>query len=564
MKISARLRPLKKVLILSAIFIANVLAQYYYTSLDLTEEKRFTLTEATKHLLKKLPDVVLVRVLLDGEFPAGFKVLQQGIKDLLDQFKKESPYIEYYFEDPSSGSIQEINKAREALAKEGIYPTNLMIKSGSENKEKLIYPYAILNYGERKIALNLLENIPDLDQETNISNSIALLEYKFANGIEKLFRSSKKNILFTTGNGELSPENTKTIEALLRPFYNLGRIHLDSHYTIKADVDLLLVARPTRPFSERSKFLLDQYIMNGGKVIWMVDGMQMALDSMMPSGEFVPKPLKLNLDDLLFKYGVRIAHNLVLDLECARIPQVIGKVGDKPQIEFFPWYYHPIPAPISDHPIVNNIDRILLEFPSSIDTLKTKYPVSKIPLIQTSRYSRYQLSPVEVDFDILRFKPDPSKFDKPNQIIAVLLEGKFASIYENRLEESMMKALKSLNMEFKSSSANNKMIVVADGDLIKNYYDERASKYSNLGYNKYDKSTYGGNKEFILNAIEYLIQSENILSARSKNIKLRLLDQVKIQRDKTFWQLLNIALPLAAMVLFGLVNQWWRKRKYTL
>jgi ABC-2 type transport system permease protein len=552
--------------IISVIGIAiliNVVSSFFSVSFDLTEDKRFTLTKASLNTIHNVPDVIYVRVLLEGDFPAGFKRLQESTKTLLDQFKSENGYIEYAFENPNEGTIEEVNKIRENLGKDGLVPVNLKVKSGTENSEQLIYPYAVFNLGERKIAVSLLENLPELDQEQNLNNSISQLEYKFTSAIDKLLHVEKKSILITTSNGELSKQQTKVIDILLRPFYNVTRINLDSVYQIKQEVKAIIVAKPVTPFSERNKFILDQYIMNGGKVLWFVDGMKMSVDSLATRNEYIPEPLDLNLSDLFFKYGLRIQPNLVLDLECAKIAQVIGKLGDKPQIELFPWYYYPIPAPLSNHPVVNNIDRILLDFPSSIDTIKTKYTVHKIPLILSSQYSRFQLAPAKVGFDILRYKPDPTKFNKPNLVMGLLVEGEFSSCFENRLDEGMNETLKSIKMEFKSKSPFTKMIVVSDGDVIRNYFDEQSEKFSNLGFNKFEKMTYNGNKEFFMNAIEYLTNEENILEARSKQYKIRLLDQVKIENEKSFWQWLNVGLPLFSLIFLGMVNAYFRKKRYT-
>lgn len=556
-------RSVRILLVLGILIFINIIASLFNASVDLSEDRRFSLTPASIHTIQNINDNIYIRVLLDGEFPAGFKRLRQGVNDLLFQYKKRNGFISFEFENPNEGSVEEINKRRENLSKDGLVPINLQVRSGTEKNEQLIYPYAIFNYGERKIAVSLLENVPELDQEENLNNSISQLEYKFSNAIDKLLHPEKKNVLLTSANGELPTEETKAIETLLRPFYNVGRINLDSVYQIKKEADVLIVNKPTKPFSERSKFVLDQYIMNGGKVIWFVDALKMSLDSLATRSEFIPEPQDLNLGDLFFKYGFRIESNMVLDMECSRIPQVIGKVGDKPQIELFPWYYFPIPAPRTNHPIVNNIDRILMDFPASIDTLKTKQVVRKIPLIVSSNYSRFQLAPAKVSFDILRYKPEPEKFNKPNLIMGLLLEGTFNSAFENRVEESMLQSLKSIQAEFKSSSSETKMIVVSDGDVLKNFYDFSTNKFSTLGYSKFEKTTYNGNKEFFLNSIEYLTNRENILEARSKQYKIRLLNQVKIDQERSYWQALNLGLPLVILILFGILNTYWRRKRYT-
>lgn len=553
---------LQILLILGIILFINILSQYFNTYLDFTEEKRFTLTEPTKKLIKDVKNVVYIQVLLEGNFPSGFKRLQQSTKEILDQFNSENGYIEYEFENPNEGTVDVINARRKSYSEEGLIPTNLMVRSGSENKEQLIYPYAIVKLGDRKISVNLLENAPDLDQEANLSNSISLLEYKLATAIQKVHYPEKKNILFTTGHGELAREQTKSLVSLLNSSYNLAWINLDSTFNIKPEIDLLIIARPIIPFTEKNKFVLDQYVMNGGKIIWLVDGLKMSLDSLSTRNEFIPEPLDLNLTDYFFKNGIRINSNLVLDLECSRIPQVIGRTGDKPQIELFPWYYHPLIAPRSNHPIVSNIDRISLEFPSTIDTLKTKTDIKKTILLQSSQYSRYQTSPMKVGFEMMRYKPDPDKFNRPNLPIGILLEGTFGSLFENRLDEDMNTILSSIGIPYKTISSPTSMLVVADGDVIKNLYDKETGKFAPIGYNKYEKATFNGNKDFILNSIEFMINQNNILTARTKEFKLRMLDKVKAEKDKLYWQSINIVLPIILIVLFGTINFYWRKKKF--
>ncbi|MBK6699122.1 MAG: Gldg family protein [Saprospiraceae bacterium] len=407
-----------------------------------------------------------------------------------------------------------------------------------------------------------MRKCPDLDQESNLSNSISLLEYKLATAIQKVHYPEKKIFYSPRVMENYAREQTKSLVSLLNSSYNLAWINLDSTFIIKPEIDLLIIARPIIPFTEKNKFVLDQYVMNGGKIFWLVDGLKMSLDSLSTRNEFIPEPLDLNLTDYFFKNGIRINSNLVLDLECSRIPQVIGRTGDKPQIELFPWYYHPLIAPRSNHPIVSNIDRISLEFPSTIDSLKTKTDIKKTILLQSSQYSRYQNSPMKVGFEMMRYKPDPDKFNRPNLPIGILLEGTFGSIFENRLDEDMNNILSSIGIPFKTISSPTSMLVVADGDVIKNLYDKETGKFAPIGYNKYEKATFNGNKDFILNSIEFMINQNNILTARTKEFKLRMLDKVKAEKDKLYWQSINIVLPIILIVLFGTINFYWRKKKF--
>jgi ABC-2 type transport system permease protein len=572
-------------LLLGILILVNVLGNIFYTHFDLTEEKRFTLTEPTVELLHNLDEPVFVRVLLEGEFPAGFKRLQRASREMLDDFRAESKSfhssdnqgwfkslgkyfggdakLEYEFSNPNEGSVEEINARREELAKEGIVPTLFQLKDVEGTEQKLIYPYAVFNYKGRQVAVNMLENTQGMGQEEKLNNSISLLEYKFANAIQKLLLDEKPIIAFTTGHGEAEDLQTKDLVASMRAYYDFGRFDLDSNFQIPPQIDLLIVAKPRTSFSNQDKFKIDQYIMNGGKVMFLVDRLNASLDSMQRMDQFfVPRDYPTNLEDMLFKYGARIEPNLVLDLQCSKIPQVIGMQGGNPQIELFDWYYHPVITPRSDHPIVKGLGNLNLFFPSRVDTVKTKTPIKKTVLLTTSEYSREQYAPVRLSFDILRYEPDPSKFDRGELPVAVLLEGEFPSLFENRVSASMQAGLEQLNLEFKSRSVYNRMLVVSDGDLAINTVTNPETRGTlPLGYNRFERRQYA-NKDFLINAIEYLLDADGVIEARGKELKLRLLDQVRAQEEKTKWQLLNILVPLVFLGVFGFGFFYLRKRKY--
>ncbi len=547
-------------ILLGIVILINVIASFFYGTLDLTEDKRYTLTDATKSSLESLEDIIYVRVLMDGDFVAGFKRLQTSTEEMLQDFQSVSPYIEYDFIDPLVGNNEEKNKTIEQLAEQGLTPTNLRVPDGDKVTEKLIYPYAIFNYHKTSFVVNLLEpDVPGTNKDIILNNSVSLLEYKFANAIQKLLLGIKKDIIFTDGHGELNAQQTSDLETSLRPFYNTGRIDLDTVTGITQDLDLLVVAKPKTAFSEKDKFKIDQYVMNGGKVLWMLDRLNTSLDSISLSGNYIPLDLPLELDELLFKYGARIQSNMVLDLECSRIPMFI----DANQQEMFPWYYHPLIAPTSQHPIVKNLDRINLKFPSTIDTLKTKTNVKKTVLLSSSQYSRIQRVPTRLNFEILRYEPEVDLFNKGPQPVALLLEGTFPSLYENRLESGMKEMLQDIGAPFREKSVDTRMIVVSDGDFAKSLYNNNTQEVSEIGFNKWERRVYKGNKDFIINAIEYLIDNNGILNARSKEVKLRMLDKYRAKAERTKWQLVNIILPLVFLLLFGLVFNFWRKRKYT-
>lgn len=551
-------------LIIGILIFLNIIGNYFYGHLDLTEEKRFTLTKATKKLLNEVDDPVLVQVLLEGEFPAGFKRLQNATQDILDDFRSESGFIEYSFENPNVGSVEEINDRRKVLSDQGIRPVNLRVKGTEGTSEKMIYPFALLSYKNKTAVVNLLESdVPGTSPEITLNNSISLLEYKIANAIDKLDRSFRQPLIaFVEGHGELTRQQTEDIENTIAPFYDSGRIDLDSVGALSPEkVAILVIAKPLTGFSEKEKFKIDQFIMRGGKVMWLLDKLNVNLDSLRGKKFYVPYDLPLNLDDQLFKYGVRIQPNLVLDLRSTPIPQVIGQQSNNPQIELFPYFYHPIIIPETNHPIAKNLEGINLYYPSSIDTIKTKTKVKKTILLKSSEYSRVQFSPVRLDFEILRYDPIPEKFNMPHQPVGVLLEGEFPSLYEGRVSDEMAAQFSNAGLEPIYKSQPTKMLVVSDGDIIKNLFDPQRNAYKPAGYNPYNKYQFA-NRDFILNAIEYLMDDDGVITARSKEVKLRLLNQVKAEEEKFFWQLFNILLPLALLGLFGFLYNYLRKRRY--
>ncbi|MEO7175606.1 MAG: gliding motility-associated ABC transporter substrate-binding protein GldG [Saprospiraceae bacterium] len=552
-------------IVLSIILLVNMLGSIWFGHIDLTEEKRFTLTPATLKILRETPDVISVKVLLEGNFPAGFRRLQNATREMLQRFKSENANFQYVFEDPNVGSVDEINGRRQSLSEQGIMPVNFRYKDNDQTTEKLIYPVAIFNYGQKTMLVNLLENeTPGLAPEEALNNSVSLLEYKFINAIQKLTLKDKQIIAFTTGKGEPDIPQLKTLKKQLQSFYTVAKVNLDSVYKVDSIVNLLIVAGPTKPFTERNKFVIDQYLMHGGRIIFLINKLNVSLDSMMGrAGKYSPYENQLGLDDLLFKYGCRIQPNMVLDLECSKIPLVTGQTGSAKQIDMFPWYYHSLSSPGSSNAIVKNIDRVNLFEPSSIDTVRTKTPVEKTILLSSSKYSRTQFTPVELNFDILRYDPDPAKFNEGPKAEAVLLEGVFPSLYENRVSEDQQAALSQMKSSFRASSKPSKIIVVSDADFVQNLSNASSGEAGPIGYNRFEKQLYKGSNDFISNSIEYMLDEGGVLQARTREVKLRMLNKVKADDEKTYWQLVNVALPVILLLIFGLIFQYRRKRKYT-
>ena len=550
-------------LFLNILANARIGGRALYAAVDMTEEQRYTLTGATRNLLENLDDVVYVKVLLEGDFPAGFKRLQAATRDVLDDFRSASGYIEYEFEDPGAGTTEQVNQRREQLSKDGVNPINLRVKGVEGTSEKLIYPYAVIYYKNRNFIVNLLENeVPGVPPEVTLNNSVGLLEYKLANAIQKLQLARKPNIVFTSGQGELNPMETADLEKSLREFYETGRVNLDSVVSIGPEAAALIIAKPTLPFSEKNKFKIDQYIMGGGKVLWLLDKVAVSLDSLRGRQNYYPNEYDLNLDDMLFKYGLRIQPDLVLDIQCSTIPLATGMVGNAPQFDYFRYPYHLVVAPQSNHPVVKSLGAVNLLYASSIDTsVQTKTGVEKTVLLQSSRNTRVQLIPVEMNFEFLRYDLDPTKFDQGPRALALALEGVFPSVYENRVTASMLDGLNQLGLEFRPQSEPTRMIVVSDGDVAKNKINPSNQSFSPLGYNEFDRFLFA-NKDLLLNSLEYLLDDNGVIAARGKEVRLRLLDTVRAKQESAFWQLLNIGLPLAFLAVFGLFYNWVRRRRF--
>jgi len=552
-------------LVLLALVLINVVASYFYTHLDLTEDKRFTLSDSTLEMVEGVEDNIFVQVLLDGNLEAGFKRLRDASEDMLSDFNSLNGNIRYDFFDPMEGTIEQRNIATQQLKELGVTPFNVTIMDGKEQVQKYIYPYAIIHHDNRnKVVVNLLEEqrlgVPN---EIILNNSTSLLEYKFSDAIYRLTLNDKPNVVFLSGHGELEGHQTAAIERTLRDRYNTFRISLDSLIQINEAADILVVAKPKVAFPDKHQFIIDQYIMNGGKVIWLMDRFEVNVDSISQNKFYVPRPLELGLDDLFFRYGVKYKDNLVLDLNASKIPQITGDQGGKPQIQFYDWFYHPLVAPNGGHPITKNLDLINMYFPSSLDTVRTNADIKKEIILSSSEQSRFQVYPMRLNFEILKYKADPDKFDKGAQSIAILLTGRFDSNYRNRVGQEAKEMLSSIGTSFKEESPMTKQLFVTDGDFIKNYYNPQNQQVSQAGFNIFEEKAYKGNTDFLVNAIDFMTDDIGLIETRSKELKLHLLNTTKAKDEQSFWQFFNVALPLIFLIGFGILFGFLRKRKFS-
>lgn len=556
------------------IILVNIISSFVFTRFDLTAEKRYSLSPATKKLIRNLDDVVFFKVYLEGDLPAGFRRLANETKEMLDEFRAYSNKIQYEFANPSDNPDQkERNNAYKLLVEQGLQPTDLRVNEKGQSSQLIIFPGAIVSYRGHEVPLQLLMTQLGQDPGRVLNNSVQSLEYNLASAIQKLVQSNKPRVAFIEGQGELSQMETLDIQNSLSEFYNIDRVTLNhkiNSLTVRLKIDstheklvnkykAIIIAKPLLPFDEKDKFLIDQFIMRGGKVLWLLDPVFASQDSLGKYNSTMGIPLDLNLEDMLFAYGVRLNTNLVLDIQALPIPVKTGQIGNQPKFEFFPWYFFPILTPTLHHPIINGLNAIKTEFVSSIDTIEG-IPVKKTILLTTSPYSRVVSAPALIDLDILKNAPDERMFNKGPQTVAVLLEGNFVSDFQFRIPPELA-GNKDLDFQAKSSKPT-KMVIIADGDIIKNQFDISKGYPLPLGYDQYTHKTFG-NKDFILNVINYLCDDSGLISVRSRELTLRSLDVTKANKQRLFWQLLNVMLPILLVLGFAWVKFRIRKRKYS-
>lgn len=550
---------LSLVIWLALIILVNFIGSNFFNRLDLTEEKRYTLNESSRERLENLDEVVFVRVYLEGDLPTEFRELRNATKEMLDDFRAYAgENIQYEFINPSeSPDEKERVEVYQELTRQGLQYTNIRLQTGDKMSEQIVFPGAILSFKGRETPIQLLKSQTGATEQQMITNSIQQLEYEFMSAIDKITSTYKKKVAFIEGNGELSALETADSKRALEEFYEVSRIKIDQNLDALEGQDAIIIARPDSAYDERDKFIIDQFIMNGGKVIWFIDPVFARMDSLRKSTMTMGLVLEHNLEDQLFHYGARLNGDLVMDIECINKPIVTGYIGNQPRQEMFPWFYEPLLSGNEAHPITQNLDRIKTEFVSTIESVAGD-SVTSTPLLLTSEKSRTVAAPTRISFNILREPPKYEMFTKGPLTTALLLEGKFTSVFTNRLPR---KLLDDDGINFKERSAPTKMIVVSDGDIIRNPISKLENKFFALGYDKYSQKVFG-NREFVLNAVNYLCDDSGLLNVRSKNFKIRLLDQAKIDEDRTFWQVLNTSVPLVFILVFAIVFITIRKRRF--
>lgn len=543
--------------------VLNVLGQSFFYRWDLTEEKRYTISPATKNLLENLEDEVFIKIYLKGDFPADFKRLQKSIEETLDEFKiYAGTNIKYRFVDPSiAESDTERNQNYQQLVEKGIPPTNVIADEDGKKVEKIIFPGALLYYKNKEMPVLLFKSdkqrmLGAPSPEEILNQSVENVEYNLASAIRTL-TTNKPKIGFIEGHGELSGAEVYDIQQKVLPSrYEVYRVDITSGDFIDPALEAIIVAKPDCTFNDDDKYKIDQYIMNGGKALFFMDAVGVYMDSVLQDKGSFTFPYDHNLMDLLFKYGVRLNTTLIKDIYCSALPLVVGREADnRPKIERMLWQYYPLINNVADHPITKNLGSIESRFLTTLDTVKAS-GIQKTPLLYTSQSTKLVNTPAFVTFNEARENFKPQEYTDGIFPVAYLLEGKFTSMFKSRILPTDERA-----KNFIEEGKESKIIVVSDGDLLRN--EVKGGQPIPLGVDVFSGMTFS-NKDFVTNSLDYLLDNEGIIYARNKEIKLRPLNKNQIQTNKSFWQFLNLGLPLFLLGLMGVVIFLWRRRKYSL
>jgi len=566
-------------LVLIVAFVAvNLLASILHTKFDLTKEKRYTITSTTKNLLKKLDDKLEVQVFLSGDLPSGFQKLATTTKDFLQVLKESnSSKISYRFIAPETDMEDANIKYGDTLVSLGATPINLTVQIKQGQQSKVVFPYALVKYHEEEILVNLYSGGKRVITPAEMNSAESMMEYNFAKTLNSLINVEKPLVAYAIGNGEpglagLTPSGnlmnpaTFDLASILRKDYQVFTFDISKRAFIPDTFKVLMMVKPTLEFNDEEKLKMDQYLMRGGKIVCFIDNLNAEMDSLrMGKRELIAYDRNLNLTDFFFKYGVRINTDLVMDLQCDFLPQLVGGTKENPQIEFLPWNYYPWFESKNNHPINKNLGLVGGRFVNSIDTVKAT-DVSKTILLSSSANSRKLGTPALISFNENKLTPEDALFKQKDIPVAVLLEGNFTSLYRNRIAQNQVDTLKAKGFNYlPEGNGQGKLIVVSDGDMVINDFNQKDGPLS-MGTNKF---TFGSkyeyqlaNRDFLLNSLEYLTSNTSLMNTRNKEVVLRLLNKEKVEAEKLQWQIINIGLPLIVVVLCGFAYQVIRRKKY--
>jgi gliding-associated putative ABC transporter substrate-binding component GldG len=546
-------------IVVSVLLVLNVIGSYFFQRFDLTKDKRYTLSTTSLNIIKQVQNPLSVKIYLQGDLPAEFKRLQSETRDLFEEFQAYNKNIVFEFVDPLENEDESMDNIK-ALYLKGLTPINITVDDKGKQSQAMVFPWAIAVYNNKEVNIPLLKNIMGASTTEKVIGSVQHLEYSIADGINKITKDKQKKVAIIKGNGELQEVQIAKFLMQVRESYHIGPFTLDSvaknpigSLNALQKYDLAIIAKPTETFTDSEKQVLDQFIVNGGKTIWLIDQVNMEMDSLYNEyGSTLAFPRDLNLNDMFFKYGFRINPDLVKDEQGSPIKLATGEQGSATQYQEFNWKFAPQVYPIIKHPIVKNLGGIKFDFASGIDTLKNG--IKKTVLLQSSQYSKRIGSPVEINLNIVEEETSPNHYLNTGNIpLSVLLEGSFHSMFENRVLPFDQKTFQPLGKA-------NKMIVISDGDLIRNQLDKNFQPVE-LGYDQRSGNLYD-NKDFLMNCVNYLLDDTGLINIRSKDLDLPLLDKEKVYESYTTTQILTIGLPLLILGLFGVVFTFLRKKKY--
>lgn len=542
------------------LIVLNVLGSLFFHRFDLTKDKRYTLSETSLQIVKQVKNPLSIKIYMQGDLPADFRRLQQETKQLLEEFQAYNSNIVFEFVNPLENGEENMDVVK-SLYQKGLTPINITVDDKGKQSQAMVFPWAIAVYNNKEVNIPLLKNIMGASTTQKVIGSIQHLEYSIADAINKISKDRQKKVAIIKGNGELNEIHIAKLLRQIRESYYIGPFTLDSvaknpNGTLDAlkKYDLAIISKPTETFSDEEKQVLDQFIMNGGKTLWLIDQVAADMDSLYnQSGATLAYPRDLNLNDMFFKYGFRINPDLVKDEQGSPIKLATGEQGSATQYQDFVWKYAPQVYPTSQHPIVKNLGGIKFDFASPIDTLKNG--IKKTVLLQSSQYSKTIGAPVEINLNIVTEKSSPQDYlNKGNIPLSVLLEGSFHSAFENRV-------LPFKENSFLTKGKPNKMIVISDGDLARNQLDKNMMPVE-LGYDQRTGNLYD-NKDFMMNCINYLLDDTGLINIRSKDVNLPLLDKEKVYENYSLTQFITIGLPILILLVFGLAFTYIRKRKYS-
>ena len=542
------------------LLVLNTIGSFFFYRFDLTKDKRYTLSPTSLHILEQVKNPLYIKVYMQGELPSEFKRLQTETRQMLEEFQGYNSNIVFEFIDPLEDEATSMDNIKE-LYRKGLTPINISVDDKGKQSQAMVFPWAIAVYDNNEVNIPLLKNIMGASTTDKVIGSVQHLEYSIADALNKITTTKQKKIAIIKGNGELHEAYIAKFLLQTKESYHIGPFTLDSVAkqpvnTLEAlkKYDLAIIAKPTEAFSESEKQVLDQYIVNGGKTIWLVDQVVAEMDSLYnPTGSTLAFPRDLNLNDFFFKYGVRIYPDLVKDEQGSPIKLASGEQGSATQFHDFNWKFAPLVHPQSNHPIVKNLGGIKFDFANAIDTLKNG--IKKTVLLQSSQYSKRIGTPSEINLNSVNEETSPADYLNKGTIpLAVLLEGNFHSMFENRV-------LAFDQNNFQAKGKYGKMIVISDGDVIKNQLDKNLFPVE-LGYDQRTGNLYD-NKDFLMNCVNYVLDDSGLINIRSKDLDLPLLDKERVYENYTSIQFITIGLPMVILLLFGIIFSFIRKRKYS-